>query len=333
MIDYMPCSNPTQGYLRSCLKKSGEPGRVFVPVPPLGKKFRLGQAVPDDVVSVSCGQCMFCRLERSRETALRCTHEARMFQDNCFITLTYDDESLKMYCPLTEGGYSLVRKHAQDFMKRLRDRFFRGFSFVLRDGKERFYCSDLVRAYGCGEYGDKNGRPHYHFCLFNCCFPDRVYEGGRNGFRYYSSDVLKGLWPFGFSSVCDFSFETAAYVARYCTKKITGTKAVEHYRGRLPEFAVFPTRGGGLGKPWFDKYGKTDVFPTDSCIARYIKCGVPKYYDVLRARIDPEGLAAAKQQRSERAKLRADDNTYARLLDKEKCMNAKIKCLTRVLEK
>ena len=137
---------------------------------------------------------------------------------------------------------------------------------------------------------------------------------------------------YGFSSVCDFSFETAAYVARYCTKKITGQKAIEHYRGRLPEFAVYPTRGGGLGKPWFDVYGRTDVIPTDSCIARYVKCGVPEYYDRLRSRFDPDGLAAAKRIRSERAKLYVHDNTFARLQDKEKCMNAKIKLLVRRLE-
>lgn len=140
------------------------------------------------------------------------------------------------------------------------------------------------------------------------------------------------MWPFGFSSVCDFSFETAAYVARYVCKKVTGKKAADHYLGRLPEFSIFPTRGGGLGKPWFDKFGKTDVLPTDTCIARYVKCSVPEYYDRLRGRFDPDGLVKAKLLRSERAKLRVDDNTYARLQDKERCMNSKIKCLVRRLE-
>jgi hypothetical protein len=300
----------------------------------LGRLFRAGVPFPfpDDSIAVACGQCMFCRLERSRETALRCVHESKMFDDNCFITLTFNDEKLKEMCPLTPGGYSLVREHAQLFMKRLRKKFATGFSYVLRDGKERFYKSDNVRAYGCGEYGDRNGRPHFHFCLFNCAFPDRVYEGGRDGFKYYSSKCLSSLWSFGYSSVSDFSFETAAYVARYCTKKVTGRKADGHYLGRLPEFSVYPTRGGGLGKTWFDKYGKSDVFPTDSCIARGAKCMAPKYYDRLRERLDPEGLAEAKRLRSERAKERVDDNTYVRLLDKEKCMNAKIKCLVRRLE-
>ena len=325
----MPCPNPSQAFFR--VLPNGKKELKFSNV--LGRLFREGRKMPDDSMAVACGQCMTCRLEKSRVTALRCCHEARMFEDNCFITLTYSPESLKKYCPLTEGGYSLVRKHVQDFMKRLRIKFARGFEYTLRSGEKRFYQSKNVRAFGCGEYGDKNGRPHYHLCLFNCAFPDREYVGGRDGFKYYISELLKDLWSFGFSSVCDFSFETAAYVARYCTKKVTGKKAEDHYRGRLPEFSVYPTRGGGLGKPWFDKYGKTDVIPTDSCIARRVLCGVPEYYDRLRARFDPEGLAEAKRLRSERAKKYVDDNTYARLLDKEKCMNAKINCLVRTLER
>lgn len=313
----MPCPNPSQVYFR--VLPNGKKELKFSNV--LGSMFREGHKMPDDSMAIACGQCMSCRLEKSRETALRCVHESRMFERNCFVTLTYSPESLEKYCPLTDGGYSLVRKHVQDFMKRLRISFKRKFGI------------DGIRVYGCGEYGDKNGRPHYHLCLFNCDFLDRKYEGGRNGFKYYSSELLKDLWSFGFSSVCDFSFETAAYVARYCTKKVTGKKAKDHYRGRLPEFAVFPNRGGGLGKPWFDKYGKTDVIPTDSCIARRVLCGVPKYYDRLRARFDPDGLAEAKRLRSERAKVHVDDNTYARLLDKEKCMNAKINCLVRTLER
>lgn len=346
----MPCPNPMQAYCT--VRPDGKKVLKFSNV--LGRMFRNGMKMPEDSMAVRCGQCMTCRLERSRVTALRCVHESKMFEHNCFITLTFSDEKMKEMCPQIGPGYSLVREHTTNFMKRLREKFARGFKYVLRDGKERFFQSKQVRAYGCGEYGEvclccrkslkskdpcrcpvyvpDLGRPHYHFCLFNCHFPDREYEGGRDGFRYYSSKCLADLWPFGFSSVSDFSFETAAYVARYVTKKVSGKKAVDHYRGRLPEFAVYPTRGGGLGKPWFDKFGKTDVIPTDSCIARYVKCSVPEYYDRLRARFDPDGLAEAKRLRSERALRYVHDNTYARLLDKEKCMNAKIKCLVRRLE-
>lgn len=325
----MPCPNPLQAYFR--VLPSGKKELKFSNF--LGRLFREGRKMPDDSMAVPCGQCMTCRLERSRVTALRCVHEARMAEHSCFITLTYDDEHLAKLCPLTEGGYSLVRKHATDFIKRLRIKFARGWKYTDKFGKEHLVQIKNIRVFGCGEYGDRNGRPHYHFCLFNCFFPDRLHNGGRRDFKYYTSKCLQELWTFGFSTVCDFSFETAAYVARYCVKKITGKLADSHYRGRLPEFPVYPTRGGGLGKPWFDKYGKTDVIPTDSCIARRVKCSVPAYYDRLRSKFDPDGLARAKEVRSFRAKLRIDDNTYLRLLDKERCMKSKVKCLVRNLEK
>ena len=120
----MPCLNPSQAYFRA--RPDGKKEIKFSNV--LGRMFREGMKMPEDSMSVPCGQCMTCRLERSRVTALRCVHEARMVSDSCFITLTYSDESLKAHCPLTDGGYTLVREHVQLFMKRLRDRFSRGVS-------------------------------------------------------------------------------------------------------------------------------------------------------------------------------------------------------------
>lgn len=64
-------------------------------------------------IELPCGQCSGCRLERSRQWAIRCMHEAQLHYENAFITLTYDEENL----PLDN---SLNLKHFQDFMKRLR---------------------------------------------------------------------------------------------------------------------------------------------------------------------------------------------------------------------
>ena len=43
--------------------------------------------MPD--LKVPCGQCIGCRLERSRQWAIRCMHEASLHDKNCFITLTF----------------------------------------------------------------------------------------------------------------------------------------------------------------------------------------------------------------------------------------------------
>ena len=63
-------------------------------------------------------------------------------------------------------------------MKRLRRKF----------GKVRFY--------HCGEYGDKNGRPHYHASIFNYNFPDQFQIGvSKSGHPLFTSKALLDLWP------------------------------------------------------------------------------------------------------------------------------------------
>lgn len=309
----MPCHNPMQAVFS--VRKDGKMDIAFSNAN--ARAFSEGRKPwGDNNISLPCGQCMSCRLERSRQMALRCVHEASLYEDNCFVTLTFDDDNLSKMCPLAEGGYSLVREHTQNFMKRLRQRF---------DDRR-------IRVYGCGEYGDKLSRPHYHLCLFNLDFDDKVKWSKRNGFWYFNSDVLSSLWPYGHSVVTGFSFETAAYVARYCTKKITGVLSEEHYRGRLPEFSVYSNRPG-IGRPWLDRFGSSDVYPLDECVVRGAKCKVPRYYDKVRESLDPEGFKAVKAARKVRALDKADDNTYDRLLTKEKCLNARMRLLVRNLER
>ena len=48
----------------------------------------------EEMITLPCGQCIGCRLEYSRQWAIRCMHEASMYDDNCFITLTYDNDHL-----------------------------------------------------------------------------------------------------------------------------------------------------------------------------------------------------------------------------------------------
>lgn len=275
------------------------------------RAFKLGVSLPgDDYIQIPCGRCMPCRLEHSRARAIRCVHEAKMYDDNCFITLTYDE------CNLPKDG-SLVRKDTQDFMKRLRQKF-----------------SDRqIKVFGCGEYGGQLLRPHYHLILFNCDFKDRYKWEKVNDYWYYRSPTLESLWKYGHSTTCDFSFEAAAYVARYCTKKINGSLAKDHYGDRLPEFPIYSTRSGGIGKTWFDKFAKSDLFPHDTVIARGAKCKPPRYYDTLRERVDPEGFAKAKEARRILGEENADDNSYRRLAVKLKCQEARMKMLIRKLER
>jgi len=302
----MPCYFPLQATFT--VRGDGKKDIVFSYAN--ARAFALGvKLVGDSNLSIPCGRCMGCRLEKSRQWAVRCVHESKCFDDNCFVTLTFSPEHVP------QDG-SLCRKHVQDFLKRLRFRF--------SDRK--------IRVFYCGEYGDKLGRPHYHLCLFNLDFPDRVKFKRVNDFWYYNSAILSDLWPFGHSTVCDFSFETAAYVARYCTKKINGSQAVDHYGGRVPEFAGMSLKPG-IGKTWFDKYAKSDLFPHDNVISRGARSKPPRYYDVLRERADPDGFAKAKEARRELGKEMAPNCTYKRLAVRLKCMESRTRLLLRRLEK
>ncbi len=64
-------------------------------------------------ITISCKQCTGCRQEYARQWAMRNIHEASLWLNNIFITLTYDNEHIPEH-------NTLVKKDFQDFMKRLR---------------------------------------------------------------------------------------------------------------------------------------------------------------------------------------------------------------------
>lgn len=195
-----------------------------------------------------CGSCIGCRLERSRQWAVRMMHEAQMHESNCFLTLTFDDDHLESMCRTELGLYTVRRKHMQDFMKRVR-------------------AKHSVRYYYSGEYGDRYTRPHYHVCLFGYDFKaDRQLWKRIKGSLYYVSDELCKFWSFGHSVISDLTFDSAAYVARYCMKKLTG-KLSDVYMDREPEFGQGSLKPG-LGASWVQKFASTDVYPHDSVVVR-----------------------------------------------------------------
>lgn len=319
----MPCYFPLQAFYS--LRPDGKKDVKFSNAG--AKLFQSGvKQVGASNLSIPCGQCMGCRLERSRQWATRMVHESKCYDHNCFVTLTFDDKHLAKMCP----GGSLDRVHVQNFMKSLRSVFVPpcpdGFD---KDEWIREFC---VRVFYCGEYGEKLGRPHYHLCLFNFDFPDKVRAFYSNGNWLYTSNILSELWPFGNAYVGAFSFESAAYVARYVTKKVTGPLAEDHYNGRVPEFCGMSLKPG-IGQRWFEKFAKSDLFPHDDVIVRGAKCKPPRYYDILRERVDPEGFAKAKEARRLLGESKADDNTMDRLATKLKCHEARFKLLIRKLEK
>lgn len=192
-----------------------------------------------------------------------------------------------------------------------------------------------------GEYGEKYGRPHYHALIFGHRFDDRKFlRQTGSGFNIYSSSQLAQSWPFGHSSVGDLTFESAAYVARYCLKKISGPDSDVHYLDaktgviREKEFTNMSRGGrkkghGGIGAPWYEKF-QSDCYPFGTKIVNGVECKTPRYYDSLYEKDDPRGFAKLKAKRN--SLIDVVENSVARLLVKEEVTLSKISKLKRELE-
>jgi len=279
-------------------------------------------------IELPCSQCIGCRIDRSRQWALRCVHEASLFNYNCFITLTFSDVHLD------ECG-SLVKSDFQKFMKRLRKRF-SGIDAVSTDG----VISYPIRYFHCGEYGSELSRPHHHACLFNFDFPDKILWSVRDDVRLFRSPALEELWPFGFCTIGEVSYQSAAYVSRYITKKVNGSLAESHYRrvdestGECwqiePEFITM-SRRPGIGRRWFDKY-KTDVFPKDFISFEGKKFKSPAYYDRVYDSIDPVSFENIKFDRKLALLKHSGNNTKKRLAVREQVQLSKCDKLIRSIE-
>lgn len=302
----MVCFSPLKGFRSRDVNASGKRSIVF----------NGNSGYADLPVDVPCGQCIGCRIARSRMWAVRCIHEASLHERNCFITLTYDDAHLP------EGG-TLVLKHFQDFMKRVRKRYGEG-----------------IRFFHCGEYGEDNQRPHYHAILFNLDFEDKyVFKKGEDAESVlWRSPTLEELWPFGFSTVGTVTFKSAAYCARYIMKKMTGEYAIvyqphvdsitgEVFGERLPPYITM-SRRPGIAKHWFDKF-KSDVYPDDFVVLLDgTRVATPKFYD---KQLPEKELRVVKRERMSEAMRRADDNTPDRLRVREEVTMARLSKLKREL--
>lgn len=238
---------------------------------------------------VPCQQCIGCRIQRSKDWAVRIVHEASLFENNCFVTLTFDDAHLP-----ADG--SVCVRDLQLFMKLLR-RHNKGIESVLNEKGEITY---PIRFFACGEYGSQLERPHYHLIIFNWKPQDLVFRRfNKYGNRLYFSPGLYSYWDKGFNTVGSVTAESASYVAKYCIKKINGERADAHYCGRKPEFIVM-SRKPGIAARWFVKY-HDDIYNYDELVLNNKVWHIPRYYDKLYDDIEPCKFATVKANRLKKA--------------------------------
>lgn len=262
----MPCFTPLQAF-RWDLPNPPFVAYSFSPRRPAAGASRNGYQ------RIACGQCIGCLLRRSRDWAVRCTHQSMMVpRDSChFVTLTYSDENLPRH-PVT-GMPTFEADAVSAFMKRLRTNT--GISGV--------------KFFACREYGERTLRPHYHVCLFGLPLDDyRYYKRSRDGFTLFNSDVISKSWQYrGHAVVAPSTFNTVSYTARYTTKKIgSALKPIDrHYATdlltgecfeHLPE-RTYSSNRSGIGLSFFDKHHE-NLFALGATIIGNKRYPLPAYY-------------------------------------------------------
>lgn len=271
----------------------------------------------DVEVTVPCGTCVGCRVTRSRMWALRVMHEAKLHDANCFVTLTYDDEHLPPHG-------SLRYRDIQLFHKRLRK----------RAGPLRFFL--------CGEYGEQLSRPHYHACYLGF-FPSdarRLRSLSEEKFVQYESKMLSETWGLGHIQLGELSYQSAAYAAGYIFKKQHGQRAKDYYKAidadgvwhpLEPEFARMSLRPG-IGRGWYERFA-SDFHTHDVAIYDGRRFPVPKYYDRILEKSNPDRFAEIKEDRESRALPFRADNRPDRLVVKAEVAAAALQQQDRRLRK
>jgi DNA-binding winged helix-turn-helix (wHTH) protein len=303
----MACFHPWQAFRRAPPNKGVTTNRAL----------SYEGALP---LTLPCGQCIGCRMSHSDGWAVRLTHEAHFHEQSCFVTLTFNDDNYPW-------DASVSVRDLQLFLKRLR----------------KAIAPIRIRFFACAEYGDENGRPHYHLIIFGWNPPDRqLWRKTPAGFLVYRSHLLEKVWPFGHVEIGEVTTQSAGYVARYALKKVTGSAAREHYTrvhaitGEIlrvrPEFIVMSTRPG-IGYKFTEDFER-DAFPKDFVVVDGRKRPVPAYhFRKFKQKEDSNQLLTAsdviKSKRKRRALAHSANNTPERLSVREEVLGRRAAQLKR----
>lgn len=193
-----------------------------------------------DCIEVPCGRCRACRKRRADIWSVRLQHEMCYQEKMCFLTLTYDDE-------VRLCDYSLKKRDAQLFMKRLRKKF--GFG---------------IKYYLCGEYGGRYSRPHYHAIVFGVGIED---EAG-----------IAEAWGLGGVHVGYVDIKSIKYVCKYISKAVLGKVHRDRWLEQNGKREIpFALMSKGIGKQWLlDNASK--VILDGGLMVRGKLHAMPRYY-------------------------------------------------------
>lgn len=162
------------------------------------------------------------------------------------------------------------------------------------------------------------GRPHFHAAIFGHEFDDleiyKTWTSKGKTYKLYTSEKANKIWKKGYVVIGELTIQSAAYIARYTTKKLTGELSEDHYRkvnittgesyDIKPEY-VQASRRPGLGNKWWQNF-KSDTFK-DRIHIQGEQYKVPKYYDRLLEDLDPYEIEVIKEKRANFAREQSLD--------------------------
>lgn len=255
------------------------PGDNLTPIDVSDLKKTYGS---DNVIAIPCGHCLSCKLDYSKNWSNRCVLESLSYENNCFVTLTFNDESL---LNLKDDFKSILQK----FLKRLR----RSLDYP-------------IRYFACFERGARSNRPHYHLIIFNYWPSD-----ARLINNHTESKELEKIWSYGHVVVGDVTPASCSYVAQYCTKKI--------YSNKTDEF-VLMSRKPGIGYNYFiENFKKIYDYNSIPLLGRSV--AIPRYFDKCLEKIDLGLLSESKEVRLDKSKTYLLDRLRSQKLGDVEILN------------
>lgn len=240
-----------------------------------------GRPIPDreGELILPCGKCDECLTLRSSGWALRARHEISMHQDNCFITLTYDNSCLP--------SNIVLKDPFQKFMKRLRKRTKKKLTYMVSH-----------------EYGTKTKRPHHHVIVFGYEPATLNFlKNSKGGNPLFTSPELDELWEHGHHSVGEANEKTAFYIASYALKG-KDHEVIEDGEIHTVSDTFDASKRPAIGKRYLLANAKQLVDSGDP---------LPRYYQKLLEKFFPDLLQEYQDRVSTQVKSRSSQERLAKV--------------------
>lgn len=249
---------------------------------------------PEGDLKLPCGKCHECISKRAIEWATRAKHEISQHKENCFITLTYNDDN---------RPNGIVKQDFQNFIKRLRKK--------LKHRRLRYMVSY--------EYGTKTNLPHMHAILFGYNPKQQKILKYHKGNALFTSKEIEKMWDKGFHSIAEANEKTAYYIASYALKG-NDKEVTDEATGEINEYrdCMDVSKRPAIGLKYFLKnahqiathgilprYYEKKLQDPEWCLERF-----PEYENIIKD--FPQLADEVEEKKYMNLKERSDHEIFAR---------------------